>query len=188
MLRRLSILVVFAVLTTGCALKSNARKYVTVSMVGLHAAIAAVDDTERVVFESKATCDGPTLCITPAEHQAFSAKLIPVLETAKAATVTARQWPVGQPMPSEIRTLIDQVGALALSATELLRDNTAKSKIVGKVIFVQQAAIAILTALPLQVSVAYEEVPFLSTAYEARIAVRQGESHAVRPRLSARLD
>jgi len=132
----------------GCALKNPQRKVAVVSMVGLHAALAALDDTERILFDAKAQC-GSSVCVSDAEHQEFSAKLVPVLKSAREATVTVRQWPVNEPAPPEVRTLVEQSGKLALEALGIFKSPEAQAKLAPKLLAIQAAAIAILSILPL---------------------------------------
>ena len=159
----LALLLAVSVGASACALKGDARKHVVVSMVGLHAALAALDDAERLLFDTK--------LVSADEHRQFSAKFVPVLETARQATVTVRQWPVGQPVPAEVRSLIEQVSALAADAVGVFKDGEPKSKILAKILFVQNAAIAILSVVPLPTNGRLETLQESVTA-EARLVDR----------------
>jgi hypothetical protein len=139
--RRSSVVLIalVAVLASGCASTQGGRHRAVIGVTGIHAALAAVQDTTDALHQQG--------LMTDAQHQALNRELVPVLTVGRDLTKAVRAWPPGQPTPPEMADLAGRLGDLLTTTVGLLPEGAAKSTLLARIAAVQQALIVILTLL-----------------------------------------
>jgi len=127
LLRAIPILVV--IFLTACAASLSQYHTATVGAVGLHDALAVVQDTADVLHDAGQ--------VTDVQYRALNVKLVPLLELGDQITITIRQWPVGTAAPDKLRALIGQVGPLTQALVDVLPEGVAQSALMRKILAVQ---------------------------------------------------
>jgi len=135
---RRSALVLVVVFLAGCAASLSQYHHATVGAVGLHDALAVVQDTADVLHDAGQ--------MTDAQYRTLNVKLVPLLELGDEITVTIRQWPVGASMPAMLPVLIAQVDPLVQALLDVLPDGVAQSTLLRKVLAVQVLITQLLLA------------------------------------------
>lgn len=82
-------------------------------------------------------------------HKRIHAALIPALTTGLEINRVIRAWPQGEPVPGELRLLIEQVGALSRTVIDAVYEDEAKASLMASLATIQDAILAVLVGLQL---------------------------------------
>ncbi|HXG71342.1 MAG TPA: hypothetical protein VNJ04_12120 [Gemmatimonadaceae bacterium] len=138
-LKYLAVLLVVGLGASGCAAK--ARHVGVQGSVGLHASIAAIDDTEWTLYRAGA--------ITAADHAKLNPKILALLRAGKQANAAVKAWPPGTPAPAELMSTVMQLGVVAESIADALPDGPAKTRLQERIAAAKAAAAVLVTLAPL---------------------------------------
>jgi hypothetical protein len=110
-----------------------------IGVTGIHAGIAAVQDTTDALHAQA--------LITDPQYASINRQLVPVLTLGRDLTKAVKAWPPGQPTPPEVAELAGRLGDLLQTTITLLPESAAKAQLLARIASVQQALIIILTLL-----------------------------------------
>lgn len=102
----LSLLALAAVLSA-CAPKVH--HVATVSVVGAHATLGLIQDTEMLIVCGRTNAPAPPACVPQATHVEISKRLAQAFEWDAAVARTVRDWPQGAPPPANLGELLAKI-------------------------------------------------------------------------------
>jgi hypothetical protein len=128
---------------TGCSLLTgNARHTGVVVETGIAKSLFAVQDLAK-----ESAVSFPDV-MTPERFKEFNKAFVPVLELGLQVNRTVRTWPVGQPAPVELSSLVTQLKTLSDTALKTLPPGDVKTKLSAAVKIALDAALAVFNSLP----------------------------------------
>lgn len=141
MVRRL--LLVALVTLSGCA---HPRHVAVTVDASLYETVSDIHAAEQRALCGQPSCAGvataPTVPgWTEAKSQAFNRALLPAATAGQNLNRALAAWTPGQPLPSEIQSLITSIGAALTNVTQTFPDGEAKAGILKNIAIVQQMAL-----------------------------------------------
>lgn len=130
-MRRVAAVLLVAVALQGCAL-NTVRHRSTVSIVALHATLAAIDDVEMGIVCGRAGAPQAPLCVPISKHRIISIYLRDAYALEIKAGTIIRNLPPGSPTPAEVISMAVQVNALIQEVMKLLPNGKEKQALVEK--------------------------------------------------------
>jgi hypothetical protein len=121
----LAVLVLLLVLPACAARSQEPRHLASVSVLSLHATLAAIQDTEALVVCTAA----PPPCLSPEQHRAFASKLAVAFGLDEQILREVRAWPPGSPLPLSVTNAIAQARALIAALLAALPDAPPVAKL-----------------------------------------------------------
>ncbi len=146
-LKKFGISALAALLVIGCSV--SLKQKVVLSLQAQHQVLAALDDTELAVFQSKTI---PALTVD--RHRAFSTALAKAYRAESKASMALQTWRAGDPAPTDITELIavadEAWHEVILVIPQLQAKTPAEESLVGKLLgwLDQIRAIAKLVGAP----------------------------------------
>lgn len=130
------VILLTAIAFVGCALKGDQRHKVVIGNTVIYESLAAIQDTADVLYEQKQ--------ITLEQRQELGKYLLPLLETGRELVRLTRDWPQGEPAPSELIATVMHLRDLAEAISKNFPDSPAKQALVDKLSLAQTAALGLV--------------------------------------------
>jgi hypothetical protein len=135
----LGVLVLALVPLQGCAMHAGQKHQAVVAATVIHDSLAALQDGEQVLFDAGK--------VTPVQHRAFNAKLVPALKAGLAFDRAIEAWPNGAPAPPELPVLVNAIGELTAAIADAFPDSDAKAAILVRITTIQQALLSLFNLM-----------------------------------------
>ena len=128
-MKKLLSAVALTTLIIGCASLAGPRHGATVTVVGAHATLSAVQDTEMLLVCGKPGAPAEPLCVDTEKHKEISAKLATAFALDGDLARLVRSVPLDQPTPSEVTELVTRISRIITDVLALIPQSPQKASL-----------------------------------------------------------
>lgn len=128
-MKKLLCIAVMGLLFAGCASLGGARHGATVTVVGAHATLSAVQDAEILLVCEKPGAPAAPLCIDAETHKAISAKLATAFAMDGDLARLVRAVPLDQPQPPQVAELVARIAQVVNDVLALIPKSQQKASL-----------------------------------------------------------